>query len=164
MKKKLIALFMIGVIGIVFPLAGLFAAGGGGGGDDESDTSTSMSANFKMGKQAVESLEFSKAIELLLKADQETPDSADVNNLLGYSYRKLGEFEKSLMYYKRALSIEPEHRGANEYIGELYLQTGNLSQAEKHLKILDKACFWGCEEYDELKEEIAKYKATTGKS
>ncbi len=164
MIKKLTFFFMIGVVGVMFPLTVLIAAGAGGGDSNGSEPSTSMSANFKMGKQAIESLEYQKAIDLLKKADLETPDSADVNNLLGYSHRKLGEFEKSLTYYQRALSIEPEHRGANEYIGELYLQTGNLGQAEKHLKILDKACFWGCEEFDELKEEIAKYKATSGKN
>ncbi|MBT3225552.1 MAG: tetratricopeptide repeat protein [Deltaproteobacteria bacterium] len=161
MKNKLMILFIIGVVGIFFTQTSLFAAGGGGG--ESSDTSTSVqSANFKMGQKAIESREYRAAIGFLVKADQDTPDNADVNNLLGYSYRKLGEFEKSLTHYHRALSIEPEHRGANEYIGELYLQTGNLSQAEKHLKILDKACFWGCEEYDELKEEIAKYKAKAG--
>jgi len=62
-------------------------------------------------------------------------------------------------YYDEALRIEPQHRGALEYSGELYLQTGNLAKAEQRLAALDKACRFGCEEYSDLKKAIAQYKA-----
>ena len=54
--------------------------------------------------------------------------------------------------------MSPKHRGANEYLGELYLETDQLAKAEERLKVLDGACFLGCEEYDDLKEAIEKYK------
>jgi hypothetical protein len=56
------------------------------------------------------------------------------------------------------LQIDPQHRGANEYLGELYLQIGQLDKAEERLEVLDKECFFGCEEFDELKEAIADYR------
>ena len=83
-------------------------------------------------------------------------------NYLGFSHRKLGNYEEAERYYLRALEIEPEHRGANEYIGELYLETDRPELAEERLQVLDDACFFGCEEYDELKEAIEAYKAAKG--
>ena len=79
-------------------------------------------------------------------------------NLLGFSHRKLDKLEESFTYYKMALKLNPRDLGAKEYIGELYLRTNNLQKAEEHLKILDDICFFGCGEYDDLKESIGKYK------
>jgi len=93
---------------------------------------------------------------------EEDPEDADVLNLLGYGYRKTGDFDQSRGYYLQALAIEPKHRGANEYLGELYLETGQLDKAEERLAVLDKACWIGCEEYTELKESIDKYKTDKG--
>ena len=103
------------------------------------------------------------AIDELKKV--EAPTSADWNNLMGYSLRKadpanLAEAEK---YYNEALRIEPKHRGALEYSGELYLMTGNLEMAEQRLATLDKACFLPCEEYTDLKRAVARYKAAGNK-
>ncbi len=64
-----------------------------------------------------------------------------------------------MIAYQKALAIKPDHRGANEYIGELYLETGKPAKARERLKVLDSACFFGCEEYDELKAAIAAYEA-----
>ena len=91
--------------------------------------------------------------------------NADWNNLMGYSLRKAdpanaGEAEK---FYNEALRIEPRHRGALEYSGELYLMTGNLAKAEERLAALDKACFLPCEEYKDLKNAVARYKAAGNK-
>ncbi|HSC62057.1 MAG TPA: tetratricopeptide repeat protein [Caldimonas sp.] len=93
------------------------------------------------------------------------PASAEWNNLMGYSLRKAdaanaAEAEK---YYNEALRIEPRHRGALEYSGELYLMTGNLAKAEERLAALDKACFLPCEEYTDLKKAVARYKAAGNK-
>jgi hypothetical protein len=60
------------------------------------------------------------------------------------------------------LALKPKHRGANEYLGELYLEMGDLAKAEERLEVLDGACWFGCDEYSDLKEAIAKYKAQTG--
>jgi tetratricopeptide (TPR) repeat protein len=87
--------------------------------------------------------------------------SADWNNLMGYSLRKSAtpDFAGAEKFYDEALRIDPKHRGALEYSGELYLQTGDLSKAEQRLAALDKACTFGCEEYRDLKKAIAQYKA-----
>jgi tetratricopeptide (TPR) repeat protein len=87
--------------------------------------------------------------------------SADWNNLMGYSLRKSAtpDFAGAEKFYDEALRIDPKHRGALEYSGELYLQTGDLAKAEQRLAALDKACTFGCEEYSDLKKAIAQYKA-----
>jgi tetratricopeptide (TPR) repeat protein len=90
---------------------------------------------------------------------RDKPGHADALNYLGYSHRKLGEFKQSLAYYTKALEIDPGHRRANEYLGELYLQMGQLSSAEKQLARLDDLCFWGCKELDDLKSAIKQYRA-----
>ncbi len=158
MIRKIFTLATVVMLSLVFLSDQALAAGGGGGDRDYNPTSKD-SVNFKKGKSAVQSEQYETAIQHLLKASYESPKNADVFNLLGFSYRKLGKFDQSFDYYNKALSINPKHRGANEYIGELYLQTNNLAGAEKHLKVLDKVCWFGCAEYDELKEAIAKYKA-----
>jgi Flp pilus assembly protein TadD len=91
--------------------------------------------------------------------------SADWNNLMGYSLRKAdpanaADAEK---FYDEALRIEPKHRGALEYSGELYLMTGRLDLAEQRLAALDKACFLPCEEYRDLKRAVNRYKAAGNK-
>ena len=104
------------------------------------------------------------AIDELKKVND--PASAERNNLMGYSLRKAdpaanaAEAEK---FYNEALRIEPRHRGALEYSGELYLMTGNLAKAEERLAALDKACFLPCEEYSDLKKAVARYKAAGNK-
>ncbi len=87
--------------------------------------------------------------------------SADWNNLMGYSLRKskTPDHAAAERYYDAALRINPTHRGALEYSGELYLILGQLPQAEARLAALDKACMMGCEEYTDLKKAIARYKA-----
>jgi len=59
-----------------------------------------------------------------------------------------------------ALELKPDHRGANEYLGELYLQMGNLEKAEEQLARLDKICFFSCQEFSELQKTIQMYKAS----
>jgi DNA-binding SARP family transcriptional activator len=62
-------------------------------------------------------------------------------------------------HYNEALRLDPKHRGAHEYLGEAYLQVGNVAKAKEHLSALDKMCFFGCSEYDALKKAIADYDA-----
>ena len=103
------------------------------------------------------------AIEAL-KAVNDT-GSADWNNLMGYSHRKARtpDFAAAERYYDAALKIDPKHRGALEYSGELYLMMGDLPKAEARLAALDKACFFGCDEHKTLKSAIAEFKANGGK-
>ena len=91
--------------------------------------------------------------------------SADWNNLMGYSLRKgpTPDFAAAEKFYNEALRINPKHRGALEYSGELYLMTGDLAKAEQRLATLDKACTFGCEEFTDLKKAIAQYKANGNK-
>lgn len=104
--------------------------------------------------QLIENKKFEQAILELNQADQ---DDADVANLLGYSNRKLKNYEEALKYYQRALSINPKHKGANEYLGELYLETGKIDKAKERLAVLDDVCFFSCSEYRALKRSIANY-------
>ncbi len=103
------------------------------------------------------------AIEELKKVND--TGSADWNNLMGYSLRKTGaaNYGESEKFYNEALRINPKHRGALEYSGELYLMTGNLAMAEERLAALDKACFLPCEEHSDLKKAVARYKAAGNK-
>ena len=100
-----------------------------------------------------------------LKRMNDTGD-ADWNNLMGYSLRKspTPDFAGAEKFYDEALRIDPKHRGALEYSGELYLQTGNLEKAEQRLAALDKACFFPCSEYSDLKKAVAQYKGGDSKS
>ena len=111
----------------------------------------------------IEQKNWAAAIDELKKVND--PASADWNNLMGYSLRKAdaanaAEAEK---FYNEALRIDPKHRGALEYSGELYLMTGDLPMAEQRLAALDKACFLPCEEYTDLKKAVARYKANGNK-
>lgn len=89
------------------------------------------------------------------------PASADWNNLMGYSHRKAKtpDYAAAERYYDEALRIDPRHRGALEYSGELYLVLGNLGKAEQRLAALDKACLLPCAEYTALKKSVAAFKA-----
>jgi hypothetical protein len=67
--------------------------------------------------------------------------------------------DKAFEHYKRALEIDPRHRGAHEYIGEAYLMVGDLASAEKHLAALRSICVLPCEELDDLRQAIADHQA-----
>ena len=126
--------------------------------NDYDDEAKPINIDYKSGYDEVSNGNYQLAIKYLLKAAKTSPDNPDVYNLLGFSHRKLDKLEESFIYYNKALKLNPRHLGANEYIGELYLKTNNLQKAEEHLKILDDICFFGCGEYDDLKESIGKYK------
>jgi len=131
---------------------------------DPVDFSKPKSPGLDAGRKAVEAKDFKGALGHLTRAARETPEDADVHNLLGYSYRKLGQLGPAMEHYRLALRLDPNHRGAHEYIGELYLELGQLDNAEKHLQALQQACPWfgRCEEYEDLKEAIVKHKARRG--
>ena len=92
-----------------------------------------------------------KAQKLLLKSNDKKPLQADTLNYLGFTTRKLGDYEGGEKFYLQGLQIEPNHNGINEYLGELYVATNRMDMAKERLEIL-KTC--NCEEFDELKEII----------
>jgi tetratricopeptide (TPR) repeat protein len=108
-------------------------------------------------KTLVKKKEFDKAIVMLeeLLKDSKNSSNPDVLNDYAYSLRNLKQYDKAEKFYIDALKIKPNHFGANEYLGELYLITKRPEEAKKRLEVL-KTC--NCEEYKELKEKIAKYK------
>ena len=91
--------------------------------------------------------------------------NADWNNLMGYSLRKASppDLVGSEKFYNEALRIDPKHKGALEYSGELYLMKGDLPTAEKRLAALSKLCTFGCDEYTDLKKAVERYKANGNK-
>jgi tetratricopeptide (TPR) repeat protein len=86
---------------------------------------------------------------------------ADVYNLMGFSLRKTGDYPTALTFYKKALDFDADHKGAHEYLGELYVETGQMPKAKEHLAILEKLCPQGCEEREDLAEAIAAATAKT---
>lgn len=110
-------------------------------------------------KKAVKAKNFDKAISVLQAANQTS--SADWNNLMGYSQRRRepADLDAAELHYQEALKIDPRHKGALEYYGQLLLLRGDLPSAEQLLARLDKACFISCEEYRDLKQAINAYKA-----
>ena len=108
-------------------------------------------------RASIKSDNYEQALKQLQSANE--VNSADWNNLMGYSLRKKQppDLVSSEKYYQAALKIDPSHRSALEYYGELLLMKKDLPGAQAMLARLDKACFFGCEEYSDLKESIAKY-------
>ena len=152
MKKILFVLF------IIFSLIGSSYAA-------SSSSSTKTTSNYdkavklikfakkyeKKGKIDKANKRYEKALKLLLKSNKEKPNNADILNYLGFTTRKLGDFEKGEKYYLEGLAIEPDHIGINEYLGELYVATNRIDLAKERLEIL-KTC--NCEEYQELRQVI----------
>ena len=100
---------------------------------------------------------YQKAQKLLIQSNNKFPNKADTLNYLGFTTRKLGDFENGEKYYLQGLAIEPDHVGINEYLGELYVATNRHNLAVERLEIL-KSC--NCKEYDELKAVIAGEKVS----
>ena len=146
MKKITICLVTLVLAG--FGVKPVYADGGDSG-------SGSQLAPFK---DLIDDSKYHQAITELDQSLRDTPDDADLLNLVAYSHRKLDHFDIALDYYLKALKIDPDHRGANEYLGELYFQLGQLEKAEERLEVLDKDCFFGCEEFDELEQAINDYR------
>jgi Flp pilus assembly protein TadD len=124
-----------------------------------SSSTQSKDSYFDQGVKAVKSANYKKAVKLFNKVVATKPTDADAWNYLGFSNRKLEKFDLALSAYQKALAIDPKHRGANEYLGELYLQTDDLAKAKERLKKLDDICTFGCEEFDDLKAAITAYES-----
>jgi tetratricopeptide (TPR) repeat protein len=121
-----------------------------------SDTDESQQADpYKQAKSLIDDEKYSEAIPILQKLVKDKGAYADALNLLGYSYRKSGDATTALDYYNQALAMEPKHLGANEYLGELYLEMKQPEKAKERLAVLKDAC-GDCDEYEELEDAIKK--------
>ncbi|HUL93212.1 MAG TPA: tetratricopeptide repeat protein [Burkholderiales bacterium] len=115
--------------------------------------------DYASGKKAVDAQNWSAAIDSFNRAASRQPKNPDVQNYLGYAYRKSGNLDQAFKYYNEALRLDPDHKGAHEYIGEAYLMVNNLPKAEEHLARLNKLCFLPCSEYSDLKKAVDKYRS-----
>ena len=156
MKKIILSLSIL-----LFITGNVFSAGSSG-----SDEGAKTKSNYekavihikaakkheKKGKLEKASKRYAKAQKLLIKSNDKKPNDADTLNYLGFTTRKLGDFENGEKYYLQGLAIDPNHKGINEYLGELYVATKRHNLAVERLEVL-KGC--NCEEYEQLKAVIA---------
>jgi len=159
MKKTILSLAVLFLfIGNAFPA-------GSSGGDTKSnyDKAVKLIKSAKKyeekGKKDKAQSKYEKAFKLLIKSNKKNPNEADTLNYLGFTSRKLGDFENGEKYYLQGLDIDPKHKGINEYLGELYVATNRHNLAIERLEVL-KGC--NCEEYEDLKaiiagEKVSKY-------
>ena len=139
--------------------AGSDSGGSGGSGDSGSSYNTAtMSKAMRKATLLIKREDFTGALALLEAETAADPDNADAWNLTGFASRKLGDYTRSEAAYDRALAINPKHKGALEYKGELYLTLGNLEGAERMLARLSKSCYFNCSEKKQLTAAIEAYK------
>ena len=115
--------------------------------------------DYGAGKKAIEKKDWNEAVKRLAIAAKRDPDNADLQNYLGYSYRNLKQFDTAFAHYKKAIELNPRHRGAHEYVGEAYLMVGDLASAERHLAALREICLLPCEELTDLEKAVKAYGA-----
>jgi len=146
--RKFTATLIVAALALSVPVA-LLAAGTETPSGADNDSLTRARALIK-------EKDFGSAIPILTMVTSEDPRNADAFNWLGYSLRKTGKYDAAETAYGKALSIDPAHKGALEYLGELYVETKRPDKAREILARLSAACPGGCEELEDLKEMIAK--------
>lgn len=140
---------------LAFPVAAL--AAGGGGDSSAPPTDPVLQAVYDANSRN----DFTKSAEVLREALAKSPGNAGYHNLYAYALRKGPNPDMDLVFqhYNEALRLDPKNRQAREYIGEAYLMVGNVQRAREQLAQLDSLCFFGCEEFSDLKKAIAEYEA-----
>ena len=149
----------------VFLISNSFAAGSSDSSSSNTETKYDMAVtHIKVAKKFEEKdkiekakKRYEKAQKLLLQSNKKYPNKPDTLNYLGFTTRKLGDFENGEKYYLQGLKIDPKHIGINEYLGELYVATNRHNLAVERLEVL-KGC--NCKEYDDLKAIIAGKKVS----
>ena len=162
-NKKLLASIFLSIL-LTF---NAFAAGSSDSGSSKTKTQYDMAVSHINAAKKFEQKnkldkakkKYKEAQKLLIKSNKKFPNKADTLNYLGFTTRKLGDFENGEKYYLQGLAIDPNHKGINEYLGELYVATNRHNLAVERLEVL-KSC--NCEEYEELKaiiagEKVSKY-------
>ena len=153
-KNLLITLFLSMLLTL-----NVFAAGSSDSGSSKTKTQYDMAVSHINAAKKFEENDklkkakkrYEKAQKLLIQSNKKFPNKADTLNYLGFTTRKLGDYKNGEKYYLLGLEIDPNHKGINEYLGELYVATNRMDLAKERLKVLE-AC--NCEEYNELKEII----------
>jgi Flp pilus assembly protein TadD len=128
-------------------------------GTSEQAPGAMLERDYADGLKAIEARNWGDAIRLLSSAALRDTRNADIQNYLGFAYRNSGDLSAAFMHYNRALTLNPRHRGAHEYIGEAYLMIGNRAKAEEHLAALKKICLLPCDEYGHLEKKVAESSA-----
>jgi len=159
MKKLILAIF------ICFYSSIVLSAGPAPDSKDTASKGVKASTKFDVGKKLVSKAKklekknkqnkakkmYEKAIVKLLEANSQNPSNPDTLNLLGFSHRKIGDYDNAEIYYSMGLEIDPKHVGINEYMGELFVATNRMDEAKKRLAVLEDC---NCKEYNELKNVI----------
>ena len=117
-----------------------------------------LEPDFKAGKKALGAEDWNGAIVAFELAALRDPLNADIQNYIGYAYRRLRQLGPAIGHYQQALMLNPRHRSAHEHLGEAYLVLGEAAKAEQLLAALENLCLIPCEEYNDLKRAIAAYK------
>src|SRR5262249_13846463 len=117
-----------------------------------------LDPEFAAGKKALLAEDWDGAIAVLASAALRDPRNADIQNYIGYAYRRLRQIGPAIGHYQQALMLNPRHRSPHQHPGEASLVLGDPATAEQHLAHLEDICLIGCEEYDDLKRAIATYK------
>src|SRR5258707_2135816 len=148
---RFVRLTMVGLLaGALIAIAAMAHAA------DTSPVPASAPAPLKAARAKIDSRDYAGAIPLLQVALKEKPSDADALNLMGFSLRKTGKQAEALDYYNRALTLQPKHLGANEYLGELYVEMGQLDKAKERLAVLEAACGKNCEQTRDVAAAIAQ--------
>ena len=117
-----------------------------------------LDPDFKAGKKALGAEDWNGAIAAFELAALRDPLNADIQNYIGYAYRRQRQLGPAIGHYQQALILNPRHRSAHEHLGEAYLVLGESAKADEHLAALENLCLIPCEKYDDLKRAIASYK------
>jgi tetratricopeptide (TPR) repeat protein len=119
------------------------------------DTPTKEAPDLGPVRAKIKAKDFKSALVDLNAMINDNVQHADVYNLMGFSLRKTGDYKTAYTFYRKALDFDPDHKGALEYLGELYVETGDLPKARENLARLEKLCPSGCEEREDLEKAIA---------
>lgn len=145
-----------------FAPASSWAMGGSGGGGSMPSMGGGMAMDdYGTAMRLIHREKYAEAVPYLNRALQQRPYSADILNYLGFTHRMLGDYPGSLDYYQRALARDPDHKGAHEYLGELYLNMHQVENARAQLAELARICPSDCDERDTLTKSIAAYEAAS---
>ena len=152
---------------LIFTISSTIAIAASAGGDSKNTASKGVkpTTKFDIGEKWISKAKkfekknkvgkakkaYEKAIKNLLESNAQNPSNPDTLNLLGFSHRKIGDYENAEIYYAMGLEIDPKHVGINEYMGELFVATNRMGEAKKRLAVLENC---NCKEYNDLKQVI----------
>ena len=163
-RKILVASLVVAVMAAIpVLLLGADAQAASSGNNDNSSDSASKISDFARGQQSFDNGDWQEAVAYFKKAVAADAKNAEAYNLMGYSYRRMGEADPAFEAYAKALDLNPRHRGANEYLGQTYLLVGDTAMAQAQLAILKDLCGNQCRETVKLRNAIKRYNAGADK-